>query len=331
MVEVGSDGHFDLQMKSKKGDTIELQLQPPGAPTTSSIFIRNDGKDAWSTMAPPDYDGDDMEIDEFYPTNEHVDADGESMLDVEHLTGPLFIRGVDVEDVQQGAINNCYFACGLSLLAHYRPGAIQNAIKELPDGNFEVTLLEGKYRPTPVKVIVNSDIFLNDDGEPIYTHSSTGELWPMILEKAYAEHVGGGSYENIGQGGKAGDVVRALTGEPYMMYQLADVHSAQEVFEEIRETVKAGRPASAGTHSEKGRYKGLNLYANHNYAILDAGEDEQTGRPYLVLRNPWGSSEPDYLGQPDGKDDGIFKITMEDFTKYFMTYSVITESGRRGR
>jgi hypothetical protein len=95
--------------------------------------------------------------------------------------------------------------------------------------------------------------------------------------------------------------------------------------------VKSDRPASAGTHPEKARYKGLNLYANHNYAILDAGEDEQTGRPYLVLRNPWGSSEPDYLGQPDGKDDGIFKITMEDFMEYFMTYSVITESGRRGR
>ena len=46
MIEVGADGHFDVQMKSKKGDTIELQLQPPGASTTSSIFIRNDGQDA---------------------------------------------------------------------------------------------------------------------------------------------------------------------------------------------------------------------------------------------------------------------------------------------
>ena len=93
-------------------------------------------------------------------------------------------KGVSVEDVEQGAINNCYFACGLSLLAHYRPEAIQNAIMELPDGNFEVTLLEGKYRPKPVKVTVDSDLFVKDDGTPIYTHSPSGELWPMILEKA---------------------------------------------------------------------------------------------------------------------------------------------------
>ena len=71
-----------------------------------------------------------------------MDVDGEATYDVAHLEGSLFIDGVKVEDVQQGKINNCYFACGLSLLAHYRPEAIQDAIRVLPDGNFEVTLLE---------------------------------------------------------------------------------------------------------------------------------------------------------------------------------------------
>ena len=107
--------------------------------------------------------------------------------------------------------------------------------------------------------------------------------------------------------------------------------SHQEVFETIRDTIEAGRPASAGTYGDKSRYEGMKLYANHNYAILGGGMDENTGEPYLILRNPWGQSEPDYNGAPDGKDDGIFRINMEDFTNYFMTYSVITESGRRGR
>ena len=46
---------------------------------------------------------------------------------------------------------NCYTACGLSFVAHYRPEAIQNAIMELPDGNFEVTLLEGNTALAPSK------------------------------------------------------------------------------------------------------------------------------------------------------------------------------------
>ena len=54
----------------------------------------------------------------------------------------------------------------------------------LPNGQFEVTLYEGKYRPEPVTVTVDSNLFVGEDGEPIYTHSSTGELWPMILEKS---------------------------------------------------------------------------------------------------------------------------------------------------
>lgn len=329
-VETGADGHFRIPVNSKKGDTLELHIQTPGESSASSFFVRNDGRDAWTRVTPPDMDVTMLDELEFIPpTREHMSANGEPTVGTAHLEGPLFIHGVSVEDVQQGAINNCYFACGLSLLAHYRPEAIQNAIQQLPDGNFQVTLLEGKYRPRPVEVIVNSDLFVTDDGTPIYTHSPSGELWPMILEKAYAQHMGG-SYEAIGQGGKAGDVVRAFTGEPYMMHQMQDARSPQEVFETIRESVEAGRPASAGTYGDKGRYEGMKLYANHNYAVLGGGLDENSGEPYLLLRNPWGQSEPDYNGAPDGKDDGIFRINMEDFTTYFMTYSVITESNRRG-
>ena len=188
--QAGADGHFEMKISSRRGETIELQLQTPDQGGQSSVFVRNEGKNAWSTVTPPDFDGDGMDVDLPMPepTREHMDVDGESKFEVAHLEGPLFIDGVKVDDVLQGKINNCYFACGLSLLAHYRPEAIQDAIRVQPDGNFEVTILEGKYRPQPVKVTVNSDLFVDEDGEPIYTHSESGELWPMILEKAYAEH-----------------------------------------------------------------------------------------------------------------------------------------------
>ena len=35
----------------------------------------------------------------------------------------------------------------------------------LPNGQFEVTLYEGKYRPEPVTVTVDSNLFVGEDGE----------------------------------------------------------------------------------------------------------------------------------------------------------------------
>ncbi len=333
MVEADARGHFDAPLTSRKGDTLEVHLERPEG--SVNVYLRNEGPNAWSRVAPPlneaEMDLMDVDLPMLEPTEEHLDDVHNALVEVHAVEGPLFVNGVAAEDVLQGKINNCYLACGLSLLAHYRPEAIQDAIQVLPNGHFEVTLYEGKYRPEPVTITVDSNLFVDEEGEPIYTHSSTGELWPMILEKAYADFKGG-SYEKIGQGGKAGDVIRAFTGEPYMMHQVADARSLEDIFETVSNAVNSGLPASAGTYGDKDRYEGIKLYANHNYAVLGAGYDETTNEPYLLLRNPWGQSEPDYHGKPDGKDDGIFKISMEDFDRYFLTYSVVTEGrGRRGR
>ena len=61
-VEAGADGKFDLPVKSKKGETVELHIQAPDQPKAASVFVRNDGRDAWSRVAPPDM-GDAMEVD----------------------------------------------------------------------------------------------------------------------------------------------------------------------------------------------------------------------------------------------------------------------------
>ena len=40
---------------------------------------------------------------------------------------------------------------------------------------------------------------------------------------------------------------------------------------------------------------------------------EAGGVKYVELRNPWGFSEP----AGNGKDDGIFKLPLADFVKYY--------------
>ena len=51
MVEADAQGHFDAPLKSRKGDTLELHLERPDGQV--NVYLRNEGKDAWSRVAPP--------------------------------------------------------------------------------------------------------------------------------------------------------------------------------------------------------------------------------------------------------------------------------------
>ena len=55
----------------------------------------------------------------------------------------------------------------------------------------------------------------------------------------------------------------------------------------------------------------------HVYSVLDF--DPKTDK--VTIRNPWGQTEAqDSKGMPlDGKDDGIFELSLEDFAKTFST------------
>ena len=120
------------------------------------------------------------------------------------------VNGVSAEDVLQGKINNCYLRAGYRYL-HYRPESIQDRFRYLV-GQFEV-VDEGKYRfPEPITVTVDSNSFVDEDVEPIYTHSSTGEL-ADDLGKGFAPE-----YSVVPMRpsvkGKLG-MIRAFTAEPY--------------------------------------------------------------------------------------------------------------------
>ena len=62
----------------------------------------------------------DVDLPMLEPTAEHVVDDvNDALVEVHSVEGATFVNGVAAEDVLQGKINNCYFACGISLLAHY--------------------------------------------------------------------------------------------------------------------------------------------------------------------------------------------------------------------
>ncbi len=228
--------------------------------------------------------------------------------------GKLYVDDVSYDDVVQGSIANCYMVSAFSALAHANPDTIKKAIKDNADGTYTVRFFEyGR----PVNVTVDSDLAtLTGATNNKYAKAREGsEQWVTILEKAYAQWKGG--YEAIGNGGRAGEVMQALTGK-YASRSATASTPADQLYNTIKTATAGHRPVTAGTHGKDSGvdYTGTGVYAWHSYTVL--GAVEEGGARYVELRNPWGKSEHG----SDGKDDGIFKMKLEDFTRLYSSVYV---------
>ena len=227
--------------------------------------------------------------------------------------GKLFVDGVSFDDVVQGSIANCYMVGAFSAVAQANPDTIKNAIKENADGTFTVRFYEKQYGGVmkPVDITVDKDLPQSSMDSLRYGKSRDAkELWVGVLEKAYAQWKG--NYETIGNGGYPGEVIAALTGKS-TSYSSAKYTDQNVLFNSIKNGAANKKPMTAPTHGKDSGvdYAGTGVYAWHVYTVL--GAVEENGAKYVQLRNPWGSHEHGN----DGKNDGIFKMKIDDFAKLY--------------
>ena len=312
IVNVTADQHGsipkNLQITGKAGDAIGVAV--------SDGINNTDLKTLATTMTviggATDVDiGDDPALHK-----DELKADGTAMYPLKRYTGPLFVDGPSSSDVRQGAIGDCYFPSACAAVAHQVPKAIENAITETPNAagerEFNVKFYSRSGRME--MVTVDADLYTRSWGGPIYgtttgTNDTTKmELWYPILEKAYAKWKG--SYDKIGNGGSAADVMTALTGK-YTTSMSTAYDSSDALFKAIKVAGDKKQPMAAGTHDDKKKYANTGVYADHSYSLF--GAEESGGKKYVLLRNPWGESEPGN----DGKNDGYFKLEMAQFMKLY--------------
>ncbi len=227
--------------------------------------------------------------------------------------GKLFVDGVNFDDVVQGAIANCYMVGAFSAVAQANPDTIKNAFTENTDGTFTVRFFEKQAGGTmkPVTVTIDGDLPKSSFGGVRYAKARDGkELWVGLLEKAYVQWKG--DYEKVGGGGYPGEVIAALTGKS-TVYWSNKYSTPDTLFAHIRDGAAEHRAMTSPTYGEKSGvdYSGTGVHAWHVYTVL--GASEENGTKYVQLRNPWGSNEPGN----DGKDDGIFKMKLDDFAKLY--------------
>lgn len=109
------------------------------------------------------------------------------------IDAPLFANddagnSVGLEDLNQGRIGNCYFITAEMALAQNNPDVLGALIHENDNGTFTVTFANGSHvtvSPTfAVDKKANRLAFTNNT----LPMDDVTELWPLVLEKAYAQY-----------------------------------------------------------------------------------------------------------------------------------------------
>jgi hypothetical protein len=250
------------------------------------------------------------------------------------LYGP---DGVQAADVRQGAIGDCFLAAALAAVASADRSAIEKALKDNGDGTFTVTFYEVGWtgEKKTHQETVDADLPFNLD-MPAYAKSTEMvdgkahmELWPSILEKAYAQWKG--SYDAIGHGGVSGDVMTALTGKSSR--QTSTSGNGDALWEKMKKATEEHKPMTAGSGGKDDeRYKDpkAGVYGWHAYTILGVEEKKEGDKTtkMVTLRNPWGKRRRDTdataVGEYDKniKDKGVFTLTYDEFRKLYDNVTV---------
>jgi hypothetical protein len=209
----------------------------------------------------------------------------------------------------------------MAAIAKMNPDAINNLIKDNGDGTYTVTFKQkdwatGRFKDVPVKV--DGDLYARSYGGALYGRSANSsdpkkmELWFPLVEKAYAQWKG--SYDTIGNGGHVSDVFEDVLGAEASSLSI-NYTGADRVWNQVVANVDAKKPIGAGTYGEdqEAKYTNTGVYANHAYSVM--GYEKVGTDRFVIVRNPWGESEP----AGNGPNDGIFKLKLEDFTKLYQS------------
>lgn len=243
--------------------------------------------------------------------------------------GPAFAAAGDVDPyrVKQGALGDCYLMAAIAAVARANPDAIRRLIRPHPPGKYDVSLYQHRwfigdakhvetvdagvplnaatreplYGETNVYAVPNS---ATRPGGPNHTESESqaqadAGIWPILIEKAYAQWKGG--YSQIGKGGSPAAAMETLTGHGSDQKLVADYSSA-DIGKKIHQELQDGKALDAWTANmpiglriiERGKSAGEGIAQvgsnkvafPHAYAVETVEEDVQT----IDLQNPWGYS-----------------------------------------
>ncbi|WP_029296146.1 C2 family cysteine protease [Chryseobacterium hispalense] len=263
--------------------------------------------------------------------------------------GNFFNDVTEYNDPVQGAVGNCYFIAAIAAIAWAAPYTIEHKVRATGTGETDrinaiqfFTKGGGKDAATRL-VEVTDNTIINASNNPVYCRSNdAGEIWPAVYEKAFAKWITNVNHDkpDISQtayGDPAKAVAQLTNKTPYYYYTSS--RTALELFGIVREnsmSFKTFNPMVAWTYGSGKDYTGSNIVGNHAYTVL--GWSTFNNKNYIILRNPWGVTEPNGLNSYQGLisffdgsfwrpinmigNDGVFALEINAFKYYFAALGV---------
>lgn len=200
--------------------------------------------------------------------------------------------GVSHNDIQQGHIGDCYLMGLLAAIARVRPDFIASMIQDHGDGTYTVTFRGPEFwgQHAGVAITVDSTFWMKPDGTPVYARagdrSATAgpELWPMIIEKAWAQLQG--SYENTVGGKNQGtaDFFQIISGNKARNLTPTSLPGAMMLMLCVQ-ALNNRTPVYFGSKSADpdGALEAAGVVPNHAYALMGATASS------VSLYNAWGN------------------------------------------
>ncbi|KAL7698751.1 calpain-like cysteine peptidase [Lotmaria passim] len=275
----------------------------------------------------------------------------------------LFRNGVHPSNLDEGDLGDSWLTGAMAALAEFpdkirdifrHPESVEQGQNERACGVYRVTLNKNGWWTS----VIVDDYLPVAGGRPKFARSKgdPAELWPAILEKAYAKVFGG--YGFI----VAGDPLHALqdlSGFPCSSFDNAFIESTvnetYELFMHLknysdagyqivfttptREAIMTARgAASCGSPAQAERaYDKANLLLGHTYSVIRVGYFEEHDLRLVQMRNPWSQTASDWNGpwnkrdanwdkysevadyfNFDSTDDGTFFMEWPDVQDYFV-------------
>lgn len=245
---------------------------------------------------------------------------------------------IEPNDIQQGALGNCYFLSALAALAEF-PHRIQRLFDTQeyePSGAYVVYMCDlGEIKP----FVVDDYLPCTPLGKPAFSgpkvEKGTSELWVVVLEKAWAKRFG--CYYKISEG-ITNDALRDFTGAPCEDISSDNDHLWGELVQADHSNFII-TAASGGSEDEQDQSNALGLIGLHAYSLIKVAEFDRRGdtTKLVQIRNPWGGTEwtgdwsdnsplwTDELKEALGwsaENDGTFWMNFEDFKSYFSSVTI---------
>ena len=223
----------------------------------------------------------------------------------------VFENKIEIRDIIQGNIGDCYFLSALSALTRYQYIIFEKfrTQKFNEEGYYEMILfIDGEWQ-----VVFIDDYFPYDPAQKKFVGARPhrNELWALLLEKAWIKVNGG--YTNT-SGGIFSEAILALTGFPTEMFKHKKLEEPREVYDLYRNIeigYKEGSIMACGTKTDDPNVANAGLSAGHAYSIVYPKKWKERNIYLIKLRNPWGKNEW------KGNWSDYSKYWTEEFIQYF--------------